>query len=403
MIYSIIQLSPLHRESAWWLRQQPGETPTVPSRGTPDEAIENATGTPIILLVPTEEVLLTEVELKLPGAKLRKALPYALEEQLAEDIEELHFSIGGQHNGRTNVAVVRNQLMEGWLETFAKRGLTPRAIVPDVLALPWQENEWFIANEAERAIVRTGAHLGFSCHPDHLSTILEGLLDNDAQEPPATVHIWNCGGSSMPDLPTTLHKIQSHRCDSHMLSLLAQGFQPRQAFNLLQAEFNQQTDLSRSLKPWRWAAGLFGLWFVLGIAYLNVQKDQLKTQKLALNQQAESIYRNTFPDAKRVVNPRVQMEQKLRSLRGGGPAPENQFLNLLANAGEVFSKEKNLSLERISYRGDQLTLKVSAKTLGQLDAFKETLKSKAGVQAELRDADSGPDKASGQIRIGQAQ
>lgn len=399
MIYTIIQLNPLHRESAWWLRHQPGETPSVPTRGTLDDAIANAAGTPIILLAPSEEILLTHAELKLPRAKLRKALPYALEEQIAEDVETLHFAIGGQHDGKTDVAVVRSQRMRDWLEVFSEHGVSPRAILPDVLALPWQENEWFIATDQERALVRTGQSSGFACHPDHLSALLEALVEAEDQPEPNSVHVWHCDGSAKPVLPAATPNLQQHRCDSHILSLLAQGAQPRQGLNLLQGDYSQQTELSRSLKPWRWAAALLGIWFVLGVVYLNVQKNQLNAQKVALNQQAETIYRNTFPDAKRVVNPRVQMEQKLRALRGGSPTNHNQFLDLLASTGTVLNTEKDLVLERISYRGDQLTLKVTAKSLGQLDALQDTLKDKAGLKAELRDADSGPNKASGQIRI----
>lgn len=399
MIYTIIQLSTLHRETAWWLRQQPGDSPAVPSRGSIEDAIENARGTPVILLVPTEEVLLTEVELKLRGAKLRKAIPYALEEQLAEEIEELHFVAGHQHEGRTEVAVVRRERMDAWLAMFAAHGISPRAIVPDVLALPWQEGEWFLATDKERALVRTGDQQGFACHPDYLAPMMNGVLENKPEQPPSVVHSWHCDGSPTLELPSPFSQVQNHRCDSHMLSLLAQGLQPRQSLNLLQGDYSQQTDLSRSLKPWRWAAALLGIWFVLGLVYLNLEKSQLSERKLALSQQAEAIYRNTFPDAKRVVNPRVQMEQKLKTLRGGASSQQNHFLDLLASAGELLSKEKALSLERVSYRGDQLTLKISAKSLGQLDAFKEALNSKPGIRAELRDADSSPDKATGQIRM----
>ena len=50
------------------------------------------------------------------GAKLAAALPFALEEFLADDVDELHFAPGTRRsNGRVPVCVVNRQLMSDWL------------------------------------------------------------------------------------------------------------------------------------------------------------------------------------------------------------------------------------------------------------------------------------------------
>ena len=59
-----------------------------------------AAGRRVCVLVPGTDVLLAEPEFPVKaGAKLQQVVPYALEEQLAEDIDDLHFAIGKRAAG----------------------------------------------------------------------------------------------------------------------------------------------------------------------------------------------------------------------------------------------------------------------------------------------------------------
>ncbi len=84
------------------------------------------------VVVPGTDVLLTEPELPAKaGAKLQQIVPYALEEQLAEDIDELHFAIGKRVGDAptTPVAVVALSLMDEWTNALKAAGLAPEADV----------------------------------------------------------------------------------------------------------------------------------------------------------------------------------------------------------------------------------------------------------------------------------
>ena len=78
-----------------------------------------AAGKRIIVLVPGVDVLLAEPELPVRGsAKLAQVVPFALEENLAEDVDEMHFAIGRREAARTGtpVAAVSHARLRGWLE-----------------------------------------------------------------------------------------------------------------------------------------------------------------------------------------------------------------------------------------------------------------------------------------------
>src|SRR5579864_8600526 len=127
-------------QPATWIIADPRGNPTSqPQAGPLSMAAPRASGRRICVLVPGSDVLLTEPDVPLKaGTKLQQVVPYALEEQLADDIDDLHFAIGKRaaDSSRTPVAVVRRSLMDEWLGTLKSGGLNPESMYADSDLLP---------------------------------------------------------------------------------------------------------------------------------------------------------------------------------------------------------------------------------------------------------------------------
>src|SRR5580658_2079691 len=98
-------------EAASWLVVDARGAPVGPPQSGPlNLAVPRAAGRRVCVLVPGADVLLAEPDVPVKaGAKLQQLVPYALEEHLAEDIDDLHFSIGrrtSDSGARAPVAVV---------------------------------------------------------------------------------------------------------------------------------------------------------------------------------------------------------------------------------------------------------------------------------------------------------
>ncbi len=120
------------------------------------------------MLVPTEQVRLLAVDLPLASrAKRLEALPFAIEDQIAEPLESVHLALGTEiAPKRYLVGVVRHEVMARWVEAAGEAGLGHAAMVPDALALPRPpEGEWAVDLAAERAVVRAGDGTGFAVPP----------------------------------------------------------------------------------------------------------------------------------------------------------------------------------------------------------------------------------------------
>lgn len=158
-------------------------TASARALGAPDASEPNAAGVwtlaggrliiaerggPATILVPTGQVRLLAVDLPLASrAKRLEALPFAIEDQIAEPIESVHLALGAEiAPKRYLVGVVRHDVMAAWVETAGEAGLGQAAMVPDALALPRPSaGEWAVDLAAERAVVRAGDGTGFAIPP----------------------------------------------------------------------------------------------------------------------------------------------------------------------------------------------------------------------------------------------
>src|SRR3977135_529394 len=94
----LIRLPRTPEQPATWLTVDPRGNPSGPPQSGPlSLAAPRAVGRRICVLVPGTDVLLTEPEVPMKaGTKLHQVVPFALEEQLADDIDDLHFAIGNE-------------------------------------------------------------------------------------------------------------------------------------------------------------------------------------------------------------------------------------------------------------------------------------------------------------------
>ncbi len=152
---------------------------------------------PATILVPSESVSLLRVELPLASrAKRIEALPFAIEDRIADPIESVHIALGAEIAPQTYlVAVVRHTQMAAWVEAAELGGLGHAAIVPDALALPEPgSGEWSAEARDGRVLVRSGDGTGFA---------LPVALVGPAWERAGSPRIWNCGPLPVGDLPQT--------------------------------------------------------------------------------------------------------------------------------------------------------------------------------------------------------
>jgi len=116
---------------------------------------------------------------------------------------------------------------------------------------------------------------------------------------------------------------------------------------------------------------------------------------------AEHQYREWFPEAKKVSDPRKRLEGKLAS--GGGHSDKDAFTFIFSKTVEslkTVSAGGAMSIEQLRYEGkrSELELELKASSIEQLDKFKQAL-TKAGLQADISSANESDAGILGRVKI----
>lgn len=355
-----------------------------------DTVLDQAGSARLILLVPTEKVHLTSISLPIrQPSRLLRAVPYALEERLAADVDELHFSIGPrQADGSTPVAAVQQDQMRAWLAPFVERGLYPDMLLPDALALPLEADQWTLLLQANgRAMLRTGAGSGYALPQDLMLTQL-------TSEAPG-LRIFRQGQEIA--LPDTLTIIQTRMID-HVLDALDPANAPR--LNMLHGEFAPQRETDKWLKAARLPVALAASWLIL--ATLNLYLDNHAAAKTYAHWQdlAQERFSSAFPHITRIVDMRVQAEQELARMRAG--AQGTGMLHLLDQVSPALSKVKDLKLDGVQYREGSMYLNLSGQDLQALERLRGEIAAIPTLRFEVQSAQAGTEGVLIRLKLDQA-
>ncbi|MDM8559571.1 type II secretion system protein GspL [Candidatus Parabeggiatoa sp. HSG14] len=381
------------------------------------DIIESATNVPIdsvprqhgkpFVLIPSTEVVLTQTNIpSKQWQRIVQAVPYALEEQLAEDVENLHFALGKRvsSSGNISVAVIDRTLMDGYLQQLRRVEFIPMLLMPNILAVPKPPNGWGILFFNKIVLVRTGLHAGFAIEMPCLNIALRmALLEVEHEnEPPQKIVVFR-GTESVVTL-TELHALgipiieKTH--EKGVLAWLIKGLNETKPLNLLQGDCCPQDKIVTLWQPWRLTAMLLILWGGLLVAKQGVEYQHLKQQRHALHTQIEKIYRETFPKAHKIVNPQVQMEQKLRTLRTqqGNISLQSNFLSILNQISVSLARAPGFNLKRIDFRQGHFDVQLSIANLQALEYLKKRL-SRLGLTVEIPSATSHNNQVKSRLRI----
>lgn len=390
-----IRLAERADEPSEWCYRSGREDEASPIRSGPLTDVDVAGGEQVVVLVPAAQLVLLQAQVPSKNrTQLLRALPFALEEQFADDVERMHVAAGpADKDGKVAVAAVARDVMSEWLARLADAGIRADALVPDVLALPAAANEWALLHESERVLVRTGRFSGWSTERDNLPILLGAAL---RQESPETLAVSSVDDSVPQDLPDGL-QTRTAQVATPALRLLSQGYVPGDAINLLQGPF-QLREPTSGRKRWALVAVLALAVIGLQLGTLLLENHRLSEQALALQQQNESMFQQTFPDVRRVVNPRAQMEQRIEQLRRSSARGDTSaFLDLLERSAPDLSRA-GISLVTISYGNRELQVQLTAPDFGSLDSVQKAL-AERGLEADLGSASAQGTRVTGRLRI----
>lgn len=344
-------------------------------------ALETLTTTQekIIALIPSTQLTLLQVAIPSKRRQqIEQAVPYALEEQIAEEIEHLHFALGERetHTNFISVAVISRRVMEAYQRVLKTAKITPTLLTPDVFAVPKPHNGWGIIYYNERVLVRTGGQTGFAIEKENLAIVIQAALTD--RQPPEQFTLYQDIQTETElleilqsfDIPV-IEQIHEHG----NLGWFAQTLSKYKSLNLLQGKYQPTNKFIELWRPWQVTAWLLLGWILLFFLEQGKHYHQLYQQSQQLTTQIEQHYRQTFPEARRIVDPRAQMEQQLKQLQTqqNRQPPTENFLAKIQQISSPFNQLKDITIKQLNYQAGHFEIQLTAMHLQELETLKNHL------------------------------
>jgi general secretion pathway protein L len=412
--FLVIRLSADENAHASWIAvDDAGTRRTPPVMGPLEEALKDVGDREVIVLVPAGETSTLSCDLPAKGARLRAALPFALEEQVADEIENLHFAPGPRRAaGDLPVVVVAHDKMNAWLARLQEAGIRPARMIPEDHGLAVVPNTLSLLVAEDQVVFNNGSDLAFVMQGvTPIDALMaaglfgeEGLTDAATES--ARHLLVYCEPTDEQRFAEHWSRLRQH-LDSVDINLLPDGVLPRLAVtvasgsgvNLLQGRYGESTDIGALVRPWRYVAMLLVALGVLGIAGKGIDYVRLTSEETALKEQFTAEYRKIRPDDTReVMDPLGTVTSIRRSFGAPGSAPA-VFLPLLQQLATAMQENKDADIQAISYRAGVVDVRLTAPDVATLDRIEKGISQSDRFNATIQSTDRVGDQVNSRIQI----
>lgn len=354
------------------------------------EAISDETVLPqsVVVGLPSDDVRTAVLEVSADERKhLASSLPYMMEEQVADDVDDLHFVSAPVSEENYLVAFTRKAQMTAWIEALPGSEELKR-FSPEALCLPIQEGECCIVINGDEAILRWSESQGARVDLSLLSIIIDSLA-----EVPSSLVIY---GTDREAVMAHLSEEQSARVDWRQggwgaLLMLSQTSSP---INLRQGAFAPLLPLSKWWNIWKAVAIAAGLAMTLQFVADLSQYQTLKSRNLELRSAIQDSYRKANPRGA-VVDVEKQLNRQLSEFAGGDgvaaftPRLVDVVTATLAHDGRVTS---------VNYSAGQLRLNLTADNFAAVERIRQQLE-QSGLKATLETSNARGDEVRARLRV----
>ena len=353
-------------------------------------------GRECVVLLDATQVSLLAVALPVKDLRTaRQAAPFAAEEQLAQPLDELHFALAAVGGGRYVLAAVDRALRERVAEGLRDAGLKPRLVAAEQCALPCEPQGWTVTVDDDDVLIRIERGVAFKTSLHDLGQLAPLLRQQFPDTARVVVHA--------DGQPAQFPRAALQGLDvlwQAPLSAAQRLAQLEQEGALALLDASSDTALKAKARRLWLAAAAVALFALIALpALLGWRHANLERSERALSARNEALFRATFPDIQRIVNPRVQADQAMTVLRAGVSSTP-RLLDLLARVDHVRTSRfpPATQVTQAAFASGALELGVEVAGMDAVESLRSALND-AGLSADTLSAEASDGKVVARLRV----
>ncbi len=316
---------------------------------------------PVHLIVDGQDVTLHNIDIPAGSSRnLEQVLPNMLEDDLAQDIERMHFAILDKSQGQAVVCGIERQLLEGWLAQFKQAGFLVKALIPDMLLLPQQPEAIAAMQLGDQWLIRCNEFHAYSLDSDWLAMLLDSEEWKTSEDQTSVITSY----TSLPSGDLDLSKWQEDL--SHMpMSLLARGSSQAASkkLNLLTGKYKPKSSLGKYWKVWQKVAVAAVFLIAVLVSFKVVQVSQAEAQAAAYRAESERIFRSVLVGKQRIPTVsylKRQMNDEEARLSGSGSS--SSFLTWVQRLPEGMGNVPDMTIQSLKFDGNRREVRLQGKS-----------------------------------------
>ncbi|NOH91729.1 type II secretion system protein GspL [Vibrio sp. AIC-3] len=327
-----------------------------------DELTPYAEKRSCIALLPGNECLIKRVEIPKGAARqFDSMLPFLLEDEVAQDIEDLHLTILEKDATHATVCGVERDWLKQALDTFREANIIFRKVLPDTLALPLEDQGISALQIDQHWLLRQSNYQAVSINEAWLAMFLQSdwvALDDEEQSPT----IFSYTALPSDDVQQQSGANWQAKPAELVMSLLSQ-----QAIisgvNLLTGTFKTKSSFSKYWRVWQKVAIAACLLVAVIVTQQALKVQQYEAQAEAYRTESERIFRSVLPGKQRIPTVsylKRQMNDEAKKYGGSGDG--DSLLGWLALLPETLGQVKAIEVNSIRYDGNRSEVRLEAKS-----------------------------------------
>ena len=375
----------------WWRFDAGDQTPGSRGEGQGEALAALEPAATCRIFVPQPLLLTLRVQLPPKASRQQiQAIGFAIEDQLANDVEDNHYATGSQQaDGSLAVVVIERTVMDRLLERLRAARLRHDFIHPEMLLCPPPGDEAFacLCRSPEGWLLRLDAAEALAVPDALLADSLSWIRASRG-----------AGDDARLDCCEAVHLPDSHPVSCRKTSCeISRKMLTDPAVNLLQGDYRPGSRWRERLKPWRSVALLLaGLLLVL-LAATVVERFRDERHLRELQQRQWALIDRYLPQTPHKGDPKRILVQRLSA---AGPSSSSAGpVELLADFAGIHSGFPQLEIGRLLYRGSELVVDLEAPQLKVFEDLEKKLKQRQ-LGYRIENLDIGPSKTRARLILG---
>ncbi|MEZ8825349.1 type II secretion system protein GspL [Vibrio amylolyticus] len=311
----------------------------------------------VIVLLSSSDVVLSEVDLPAGSSRqLESMLPYLVEDDIAQDVDELHFSLLDKSSKKAMIVAVDRHWLSFCLQELRELNINVNKVLPDVLALP-NSDQLTAVSLGEQWLVRKGEHLGVCVESQWLALFRASSWVKAGDD-----YLSLTAYSALPELALEPGQDWKHTDAPLVMQLLTEGAIASKV-NLLTGNFKPSSSMLKYWSIWKKSAIAAVVLFVVIAGQFWLQVNSNEAQAKAYRAESERIFREALPGKTRIPTVsylKRQMSDEANRLSGGGAG--YPMLEWMMKIPESLKANNTMALISIRYDGNREEIRIQARS-----------------------------------------